>query len=177
MPRIAAVDPASASGRAKELFEGPLKGKHFNIFKSMAASPAVLDAYLAFSGALGQGRLTTAERELLQLAWAQARSCDYCLAAHTAIGKGSGLTEPQTVEARKGRSQDAKHQALIAFALALHEKKGLVSDAELATFKKAGYADADVAEVVANYAMATFTNYFNHVNATPVDFPAAPALS
>jgi hypothetical protein len=51
-----------------------------------------------------------------------------------------------------------------------------VSDADLASFRKAGYGDGHVAEVVACYALNVFTNYFNHVNDTAIDFPAAPAI-
>ena len=60
MPRLNVVEPASAEGKAKELFEGPLKGKHFNIFRGMANSPAALNAYLQLSGALQDGLLDQA---------------------------------------------------------------------------------------------------------------------
>lgn len=176
MARITPVDPASATGRAKEIFEGPLKGKHFNIFRSMAASPAALDVYLGMSGALARGELSAKEREVIQLAVGQATNCDYCIAAHTAIGKGAGLTEAQTIEARRGTLSDPKLDALAKFALKVHEKRGFVSDADLATFKGAGYSDAHVAEAIANYALALYTNYFNHVNDTTSDFPAPPAI-
>lgn len=176
MPRITAVNPAGATGRNKEIFEGPLKGKHFNIFKAMATSPAGLDFYLGMAGALGKATLSEKEREVVQLAIGEANNCGYCAAAHTLIGKGAGLTEAQTVEARRGHLGDAKLNALARFTLSLHEKKGHVSDADLGAFKSAGYTDASVVEVVAAYALAVFTNYFNHVNETALDFPAAPAI-
>lgn len=176
MNRITPVDPATATGRAKEIFEGPLKGKHFNLFRAMAASPAALDAYLAMSGALSHGLFSAKEREVVQLAIAQANNCDYCQAAHTAIGKSVGLTEAQTVEARRGTLSDPKLDALAKFVLKLHEKRGFVSDADIATFTGAGYTTAHIAEVAAGYALAIFTNYFNHTNQTPVDFPKPPVI-
>ncbi len=176
MARIQAVNPATATGRAKEVFEGPLKGKHFNIFKAMAASPAGLDFYLGMAGALGKATLNEKEREVIQLAIGEANNCGYCAAAHTLIGKGAGLTDAQTIEARRGHLADAKLQALAHFALSIHEKKGHVNDTDVGAFKAAGYTDAAVVEVVAVYALAVFTNYFNHVNDTPLDFPAAPAI-
>jgi uncharacterized peroxidase-related enzyme len=176
MPRIAPINPATATGRAKEIFDGPLAGKHFNIFKSMAAGPASLDAYLALSGAVSKGELSAKEREVVQLAVGEATNCGYCVSAHTAIGKSVGLSEPQTIEARRGKLADAKLDALAKFALSIHEKKGHVSDADVNAFKHAGYTDGQVAEVVANYALAIYTNYFNHVNDTPVDFPPAPKI-
>jgi uncharacterized peroxidase-related enzyme len=176
MSRIPAIDPASATGRVKEVFEGPLKGMHFNIFKSMAASPAALDFYLGASGALHKASLSPKEREVIQLTIGEANQCDYCAAAHTAIGKSVGLTDAQTVEARRGQVSDPKLNAISKFALAIQEKKGFVSDADVAAFKGAGYGDAAIAEVVAGYALAVYTNYFNHVNKTPVDFPAVAKI-
>ncbi len=176
MPRMTTIEPANATGRVKEIFEGPLKGKTFNIFKTMAHSPAALDAYLGLSGALNKGVLSGKEREVIQLAIGQANNCDYCAAAHTAIGKGMGLTDAQTIEARRGTLSDPKLDSLAKFALKIQEKRGFVSDADVAALKGAGYNDAAVAEVVANYALAIYTNYFNHVNQTAVDFPAAPKI-
>lgn len=174
--RIAPIDPKTATGKAKELFEGPLKGKEFNIFKSMAASPAALESYAALSGAVARGQLSPKEREVIQLAVGQANSCDYCVAAHTLMGKGAGLSEDQTIEARRGSLKDAKLAALAKFALALHEKKGFVSDADFQAFTGAGYTPAHAAEALANYTLALYTNYFNHMNDTPIDFPAAPKV-
>ncbi len=136
----------------------------------------MLDGYLGLSGALNKTSLSGKEREAIQLAVGEANNCGYCVAAHTAIGKGMGLTEQQTIEARRGGNSDPKINALVKFALALHEKKGFVSDADVSALKGAGYSDAHLGEVVAVYALAVFTNYFNHVNATPVDFPAPPSI-
>lgn len=177
MPRLNVVDPAAATGRAKEIFEGPLKGKHFNIFKGMANAPATLDAYLAMSGALKDASLSAKEQEVVQLAVAQANGCEYCQSAHTAIGKGAGLSDAQTVAARRGKIEgDAKLDALARFASAVFEKRGLVSDDDLKKFQSVGYTDQSVAEVSAVYALAIFTNTFNHINQTAVDFPTPPAI-
>lgn len=176
MPRLATIDPASAPERVKQIFDGPLKGKHLNIFKGMANSPAALDAYLALSSALSKTSLSGAEREIVQLVIARQTDCTYCEAAHTVIGKSLGLTEDQTKEARRGVMKDPKQSALARFATTLHEKRGHVSDADLAAFRKAGYTDGHIAEVVACYTLALYTNYFNHVNHTELDFPVAPAI-
>lgn len=176
MSVLSTIDPSSATGPAKEIFDGPLKGKHFNIFKAMANSPAGLQAYLGMSGGLSKGVLTSKEVEVIHLTLGEARNCDYCVAAHTAIGKGAGLTEGQTIEARRGTLADKKLDALAKFALILDEKKGHASAKDVADFKAAGFADAHVVEVVAHLALATYTNYFNHVNQTAIDFPAAPKI-
>lgn len=40
-----------------------------------------------------------------------------------------------------------------------------------------GLTDAEIAEIIATTALSIFTNYFNHVAGTAVDFPAAPKLA
>lgn len=176
MPRLNNVDPKNATGKAKEIFDGPLKGKHLNIFKGMANSPAALQAYLGMAGALGEGSLSGAEREVIALVTAQQNTCDYCLAAHTHIGKGAGLTEAQTLEARRGEMADAKLNALAGFTKALLEKKGFADEGDIRAFKQAGYTDEHVVETIANVGLNFYTNFFNHVNGTDVDLPAPPAL-
>lgn len=176
MARLKTIDPSNATGEVKEIFDGPLKGKHLNIFKGLANSPAALKGYLGLAGALNHGALSGKEREVIQLAVGQANGCEYCVSAHTGLGKAAGLTDEQAIEARKGKMSDPKLNALAAFATALHEKKGYVSDSDLESFTSAGYDDGAVVEVVASYALATFTNYFNHVNETALDVPAAPKI-
>lgn len=176
MSRLTPVSPATASGRVKDIFEGPLKGKTFNIFQAMANSPAALDVYLGMAGALGHASLSAKEREVIQLVMAQANDCGYCAAAHTAIGMQSGLSSEQTLEARRGTMMDTKLNALAKLVTRINETKGFISNDELKAFKAAGYHDGSVAEVVATMALAWYTNVFNHVNDTPVDFPPAPKL-
>ncbi|MEO1715860.1 MAG: carboxymuconolactone decarboxylase family protein [Planctomycetota bacterium] len=177
MPRLNTVEPAQATGKAKEIFDGPLAGKHLNIFKGMANSPAALQFYLGGSGALAEGSLSAAEQEVVQLVFAQANDCDYCQAAHTAMGQGAGLSQDQTIAARRQSDLgDAKLSALARFAGAIHEKTGFVSDDDVSAFRSAGYDDGAIAEVIATAALATYTNWFNHVNQTAVDLPSPPAV-
>jgi len=178
MPRLKTVEPDQAQGKAKELFEGPLKDKQINIFKLMANSPAALNAYVQMSAALKQGELSDKEQEIIHLAASEENGCRYCLAAHTMLGKNAGLTEEQTKGARTGAIEgDPKLDALARFAKTLHEKKGWVDDEDVEKFKSAGYADAHIAEAIAVYALAVYTNYFNHVAQSELDFPQAPALT
>ena len=93
MPRFNPLSLDNAQGKAAELL-GAVKGKFGkvpNILGTMAQSPAVLDAYLAFSKSLGAGRLSAVQREQIALAVAGASSCDYCAAAHTAAGGSLGV--------------------------------------------------------------------------------------
>lgn len=172
MQRIAAVNPAEATGRAKELLDAVQTklGITPNLMKTLASSPAALEAYLSFSGALGTGLLDAKFREQIALAVAQANSCEYCLSAHSAIGKMVGLKPEEIASSRRSRAQDAKRQAELQFAQALVVQRGEVSDARVENLRKFGYTDGDIAEIVANVAINIFTNYFNHVAQTKVDF-------
>jgi uncharacterized peroxidase-related enzyme len=115
-------------------------------------------------------------REQIALAVAQANGCDYCLAAHIAIGKMTGLTTDQIRDSRRGAAVDPKADTLIRFARKVVEAKGRVSGAELRTVREAGYDDGAIAEVVAHVAMKVFANYFNHVADTDIDFSKAEPL-
>jgi alkylhydroperoxidase family enzyme len=98
------------------------------------------------------------------------------VATHTALGQGAGLTEQETKEARRATAQDGKEQAALVFARRVVQDRGVVADADVDMLHRAGYTDGEVGEIVANVALNLFTNYFNHVAGTEVDFPAAPGL-
>jgi alkylhydroperoxidase family enzyme len=103
-------------------------------------------------------------------------TCGYCVAAHTALAKRAGLTEQQTKDARRATSGDEKEQAALVFARKVVQVRGIVADADVDMLRRAGYTEGEIGEIVANVALSIFTNYFNHVAATGVDFPAAPSL-
>jgi AhpD family alkylhydroperoxidase len=108
------------------------------------------------------------------LAVAQANSCEYCLSAHSAIGNMVGLTAAEITASREAHSADVKRDAGLRFAQTVVVQRGEVSDAATERVRRAGYGDAEIAEIVANVAVNIFTNYFNHVAQTEVDFPRVP---
>jgi uncharacterized peroxidase-related enzyme len=178
MPRLQVIDPANADGRVKEIFEGPLKGKHFNIFKGLGNARSGLEAYLSLNQALSHSSLSAAEKEAIALIVGEKNNCDYCLAAHTAIGKGHGLTEDKTVQIRKGDATgDDRIDAIVTFVSRIVETNGFATNEDLNAFKAAGFDDANVVDVIVAYTLNVFTNTFNHINDTAVDFPTAPALA
>ena len=173
MTRLTAINPPEATGKAKELLDAVNKkiGMTPNLMRTMAQSPAVLKAYLNFSGALAGGSLNAKIREQISLAVAEANSCEYCLSAHTAIGKMVGLSEDAIHQARQSASGDAKTDAALKFARAIVLERGEVSEAEVRQVRDAGFTEGEVAEIIANVSLNIFTNYFNHIAGTVVDFP------
>jgi uncharacterized peroxidase-related enzyme len=173
MQRITAVNPAEATGKAKQLLDGVQAklGMTPNLMKTLAAGPAALEAYLNFGAALATGHLDARFREQIALAVAQANSCEYCLSAHSAIGQMVGLKAEEIAASRVGHSADAKRAAGLQFVQAVVANRGEVSDDAFAQVKAAGFGDGDIAELVANVAINIFTNYFNFIARTEVDFP------
>lgn len=177
MPRLKVVDPANTSGRVKEVFDGPLKGKHLNIFKGLGNAQSGLDAYLSLNQALSKSAFSAAEKEAIALIVGEKNNCDYCVAAHTAIGKGHGLTEEQTVKIRKGEPiGDDRIDAIVTLAGRIVETRGFIEDQDLEQFKNAGFDDGAVVDLIVAYSLNVLTNTFNHINETQVDFPEVPEL-
>lgn len=175
--RITTVDPGTAQGQTKELLS-TVKAKFGsvpNALKTMANSSAALEGYMSLSGALNKGVLPAPTREQIALTVSQANGCEYCLAAHSVTGKLVGLQPDQIVAARRGKGTDPKSEAVLALTQNILERKGKVSDEQLAEARAAGISDAELVEIVGNVAVMTFTNFLNNVAQTNVDFPRVAA--
>lgn len=170
--RLSALDPSDAKGKAKELLEAVQRklGKTPNMMRTMAQSPAVLEGYLSLNSALAGGALDAKCREQLALAIAETNDCGYCASAHTALGKMAGLSAEQAAAARHGRGTDLKTTAAIRLARDVIEARGAVGDESLLAARSAGLGDPEIAEVVAHVALNIFTNYFNRLASTEIDF-------
>lgn len=179
MARIQPVNVQTAESVTVELLGAVKKklGVVPNLISTMANSPAVAKAYLGFSEALASGSLPARLREQIALVVSETNSCGYCLAAHTALGKGAGLSEQEACDARLAVASDEKERAALEFARKVVQDRGVVSDADVEQVRQAGYTDGQLGEIVANVVLNVFTNYFNHVAGTEIDFPVAPALA
>lgn len=176
MPRLATVDPANDSGPGADLLNGPLEDKQINIFKGMAVNPGVLKAFLGFMQGVKAGALTDREHEVVALVCGQVRKCDYCTAAHTAMAQGIGMDEGLVLSIRKGTPDDDRLRAVADFTRAVLDTDGFVSDEQLDAFRDAGFGDDAVVEVLAAISVNTFTNLYNHVHETEIDFPEPAAV-
>lgn len=173
MARINPVDRHTTHGAIRRNFDLVEKqlGVVPNMMRTMAASPVVLDGYLALGAALRRGALPVALQEQIAIATAEANACDYCLSAHAALGRGAGVTDEELDTNRAGRSADPRVAAALRFASAILERRGGVGDEEFARVRAAGYSDGEVAEIIAHVALNVLTNYFNRAAQTEIDFP------
>jgi uncharacterized peroxidase-related enzyme len=165
---------ASAPVSAQPLLEAVNRqlGVVPNLFRLVSNSPAALEGYLGLSGALSKGTLPAATRERIALAVAQVNGCDYCLSAHTYLGKNvARLDEQEMLANRDGRSNDPKADAAIRFAAKVARERGHVSESDLRSVRESGYDDAQIIEIVQHVALNVWTNYINVVADTDIDFP------
>ena len=110
--------------------------------------------------------------EQIAVAVADRNACEYCLAAHTALGRNAGATAEEMQRAQAGEAADAATQAALRFALKLVNDRGKVSDSDVRALRDAGFGDEAIGEILAHVALNLFTNYVNVAFAVPVDFPA-----
>lgn len=174
MNRIPLVDRATAAGDRQTLLDQITVafGATPNMFRAVANSPAALKSMWGSFGALGAGVLPAKLGEQIAVAVADRNACDYCLAAHTALGRKAGATAEEMTAAQTGESSDPKTLAALRFALKLVESRGQVSAADVDAVRNAGFDDEQVVEIMAHVALNLFTNYVNVAFAVPVDFPA-----
>ena len=175
--RIAQLDPNTTTGKSKELFEAVNNKIGFipNLVKVFGNSPSTLQAYLSLGEITSKGSFSNKFREQLALAIAEENECNYCLSAHSAIGKMNGLTEDQVEASRKGHAADLKTTKALEFAQKVTSKRGQVSSEDLTEIKAEGYSDGEILEIVLNVVSNTLTNYVNHIASTEIDFPKVEA--
>ncbi len=179
MQRLPLIDPGSTSTDSKTLDRNALLaevhgafGATPNMFRAVANSPAALRMMWSAFGALGQGSLSPRLGEQIAVAIADRNQCEYCLAAHTALGRKAGASAEEMTLAQSGGSSDPAVAAALAFALKLVEYRGQVSGADVQRLRDNGYSDEQIMEILAHVALNIFTNYTNVAFAVPVDFPA-----
>ena len=173
MSRINVIDQHNANPEQKALLDaiqGQL-GMVPNFLKVFANSPVALQAFLGLHGVANAGSLSPQTRERIALALAQQNTCEYCLSAHTAIGRKAGLTGDEIAAARAGGSEDAKAAVAVKLARSLVEHKGDITTAELTEAREAGYSDADIVEIITHVGMNLLTNILGKASRVDIDFP------
>ncbi len=163
--RIHPVFPSDATGYVKSVYETLTRrvGSVPPLMRAMAAAPAVLDGYLAFSRALANGTLSLQSRERIALAVSQYNGAPSSVAAHITLAKAADLPDEEIEAALRGTSSDPKNAAILALALSIAQHRGHVADAEIEAARAAGVTEGELAEIVANVALFVLVNYFNTV--------------
>lgn len=174
--RVPLVAPAAAAGERAALLNqihGTF-GATPAMFRAVANSTAALKSMWGSFGALGGGVLPARLGEQIAVAVADRNRCEYCLAAHTVLGRKAGAGAEEMAAAQRGESADPHTAAALRFALQLVDARGRVGDAEVQAVRAAGFSDEEIVEILAHVALNLFTNYVNVAFAVPVDFPSVP---
>ena len=179
MSRINVVDPKTATGEARELLEGVRQqlGIVPNFMRALANSPKALSAFLGLYAPLGGAAIDKATQERIALVVAEENGCQYCVSAHTAIGRGAGLSNEEMLLNRRGDSSDAKAAAAVAFAKALNEHRGEVTTGEFEAVRAAGFSDGEIVEIITLVALNVFTNLLGKSTLINIDFPEVALLA
>lgn len=174
MSRVQLINPTRATGERKLVLEQiqAAFGATPAMFRAVANSTAALKSMWGSFGALGGGVIPAKLAEQIAVAVADRNDCEYCLAAHTALGRKAGATAEEMAAAQQGEAADAKTAAALRFALKLVNERGQLNDADVQALRSAGFDDEQIVEVLAHVALNLFTNYVNVAFAVPVDFPA-----
>jgi uncharacterized peroxidase-related enzyme len=151
MSRLSVPSLESASGATAEIYAHIKKaiGNVPNTFAAIGAhGPAALKAVLAADAVLASGTLTKRDQETIMLIISGVAGCDYCVAAHSLLGKLAGLKPDELKKIRDGKpTGDAKRDALVRFVRTLAETSGTVSDDDFTAIKAAGYTDAQLVDI------------------------------
>src|SRR4051812_37787986 len=173
VPRIAIPKREDAPAESKPILDNVDKMLGFvpNLHRLMSISPNALFGWATLTGSLAK-TLDVKTRDGIALAVSEADGCDYCLAAHSYIAGNMAKIPADEIELnRAGRSSDPKRQAAVAFAKALIETRGKVSDAQFAAVRDVGWTDGNIVEMIALTAQFLLTNFINNAVQTPIDFP------
>ena len=146
-----------------------------NVYAFMTRSGTALRRFLDFMDV--STVFDRVQTEAIHLVTSQVNQNPYCLAAHTALAKETGLTDKQIEAIRKGNvTWDEKLDTLVDFTCELVTNRGKVGPEMIGRFYQAGYTDACLVDLVMLVGMTTITNYLNNVTWIPVDFPEAPVI-
>lgn len=148
-----------------------------NLYATIGYSSDALESFLGFSGAAGKGSFTGKEIEAIKLAVSEVNACQYCLAAHTTLGKMAGFTEEETIALRATTIEDTRLNAITSLAKEIAQNRGKASDNALENFFEQGFEEKALVDLIATVTAVTFTNYVHGATKVAVDFPAAQPLA
>ena len=162
----------TAPDQSVALLQGAEKAFGFvpNLIGVLAESPAVAEAYLTLSQIFDKSSLNPVERQVAILAISRYNECDYCMASHSVIASMQNVPAGVIQSIRNDQPiADPKLEALRTFATTVVDKRGWVSDDDVAAFLSAGYTHAQILEIILAASLKTLSNYANHVTETPLD--------
>jgi uncharacterized peroxidase-related enzyme len=175
MPEVTPIDPATATGEIRNIFDGvqKLMGRVPAMLRLMAHSAAACDAYVHFNRAMSTANLNAQTRTLIAVRVAELNDCAYSRLIARGQAANSSVPERAIRAAVHGYSEEADTLQALMFAERLVTQRGRVGHADIEALRGVGFNDANIVELVATVSLSLFRNYFNLAIGTDADAPRA----
>jgi AhpD family alkylhydroperoxidase len=145
-----------------------------NLAAAMAASPSLLEGFLAIRDIYGKASFSGAEIQVLSLTAAYENDCGWCVAFHTLMAHKEQVPAEAVAALRAGKTpSDPKLGALSDVAREMVRGRGVVNEATLQRFFAAGYTREQVLDVVLGMGFSLLANYAGHLTSPALDAPLA----
>ena len=125
---------------------------------------------------LDAGVLDKRLRLQIALAVSEANGSEYCVAAHSALGKAEGLSEEAIRDARRANTPSSRTDAALKFSKALAMRPVHLLDERISRLRDVGFSDEAIAEIIAHATLVSLMNCFFHASNVDRDFPSIDQL-
>tara|TARA_R110002153_G_scaffold18021_2_gene62947 strand:+ start:8340 stop:8894 length:555 start_codon:yes stop_codon:yes gene_type:complete len=143
-----------------------------NMYRNMATAPGLLESYLyTYDQFRENADFTPVEQEVVFLTISRENGCSYCMAAHSLIADKMSNVPTEVTDAIRDdlAIPDSKLSSLHTFTKAMHDSRGLPTQADVKAFLTAGYSERNMLDIVTAMAVKTMSNFTNHLFHTDVD--------
>jgi len=152
-------------------------GKVPNLYATMGYSANALKGFVDLESDLNKGVFSGKEREAIALIVSEVNGCAYCLAGHTLAAIKHGFTKEETLDLRRGHTNDARLNAILKLAKSVTVNQGHADQEALDDFYAAGFDETAIMDLIGLVIVRIFTNYVYALTDIPVDFPIAEPLN
>jgi len=169
------LETENLSPRQAELLDRGRKaaqGMLPNMYRAMAHSPALLDAYLhGYEALRKESGFSPAELEVVFLVISYENACDYCVAAHSLLADTlSRVPRAVTDAIREGKEiPEPKLRTLAEVTRQVLLSRGRPDARTVQRLLEAGYDEKHLLGIVLAIGIKTLSNYTNHLFDTPLD--------
>ncbi|NIA27148.1 MAG: hypothetical protein GWP02_03755 [Desulfobulbaceae bacterium] len=178
MARVKLIDPDTAEGRTKEVFERVKSYYQMvpGLQKGLAHLPETTDALWSLSlTTAGEGSIREELKRVFFAVTAHEVQCEYCTAAHMLALLGKQWSQEECVEVISGKPSPRltdKDNAAVIFARQVARNPAGVDDKMTDNVRAAGWTDAEIVEIVAAVALMRYTSTV----ASALDVPLEPSM-
>lgn len=172
--KLKKFDEANSEGVANKILSNVKSnmGMIPNLFAYMANNPALLKSYLEVEENFRKySGFSSIEQEVVLLSISVENACTYCVAAHSFIAKNQSQVPDEVVQHIRNKEaiKDAKLDALQKLTIEIVKTNGYPSQELVNAFKNQNYTDENYLGILTGIALKSMSNYFNHMNKTPLD--------